>query len=145
MAPDPARDNLEEIKHIVVVMMENRSFDHMLGHRKLEGKLDIEGLSPELYNLDPHRNKIPITAFDADAQKIQRHGEALQKRLDPDHSPKGVAKQIGNGYGDFPMGGFVQAFVESRKPEDNVGEDLWMVPMGYYEAKDLPVYEFLAD
>ncbi len=32
MATDQALVNLEQIKYIVVVMMENRSFDHMLGH-----------------------------------------------------------------------------------------------------------------
>jgi phospholipase C len=42
------------------------------------------------------------------------------------------------------MDGFVKAFVESRNPADNVGEDLWMVPMGYYTGKDLPTYDFLA-
>ena len=52
--------------------------------------------------------------------------------------------QIGPGYGDQPMGGFVKAFVESRKPEDNVGKDLWGVPMGYYTGKDVPVYDHLA-
>ena len=29
--------NLEKIEHIVVLMMENRSFDHMLGYLKLNG------------------------------------------------------------------------------------------------------------
>jgi phospholipase C len=42
------------------------------------------------------------------------------------------------------MGGFVKAFVRSRRPEDKVGEDLWIVPMGHYTAKDLPVYDYLA-
>jgi phospholipase C len=75
---------------------------------------------------------------------VQRHGEALQKKLDPDHSPKGVRTQLGPGYGDFHNGGFVKSFIDSRKPQDHVGPDLWMVPMGYYTAKDLPVYEHLA-
>ena len=33
-------------------------------------------------------------ANDADAHKVQRSGEALQKKLDPDHSKRGVQIQI---------------------------------------------------
>jgi phospholipase C len=147
---------LRKIRHIVVVMMENRSFDHMLGYLSLTAAAERDGLSyrPEVNGLTgpevnandaPNGKRIPIKAFDADAHDVQRMGEALQKRLDPDHSPAGVAKQLGARTGDmYPMDGFVRAFVESRMPSDNVGEDLWIVPMGYYTAKDLPMYDFLA-
>jgi phospholipase C len=137
---------LEQIEHIVVVMMENRSFDMMLGHLSLDGMSDVEGLTgPEVnFNVGPGGEHIAITAFDADGERVQRHGEALQKRLDPDHSKHGVQVQLGHGYGTMPNGGFVKAFIETRKPQDNVGEDLWIVPMGYYTAQDLPTYSFLA-
>jgi phospholipase C len=146
MANDEGLDQLHQIKHIVVLMMENRSFDMMLGHLSLEGMADVDGLTgPDVnFNVDPNGSKIPSTAFDADANRIQRHGEALEKKLDPDHSKRGVQTQLGNGYGDQPNGGFVKAFIDSRKPEDNVGPDLWMVPMGYYTGKDLPTYDYLA-
>jgi phospholipase C len=152
MADDQALERLKKIKHIVVLMMENRSFDHMLGYLELEGMKGVNGLSgPDVnFNLDKNRKSIGIHAFDADGTKVQRPGEALQKKLDPDHSPKGVAVQVGYGYGDKSkgdrtMGGFVRNFIESRKPEDNVGPDLWSVPMGYYTSKDLPVYDYLAN
>jgi len=61
-------------------------------------------------------------------------GWVTSKRLDPDHSKRGVQVQLGHGYGTGGNGGFVKAFIKSRKPEDGVGEDLWMVPMGYYTA-----------
>jgi phospholipase C len=156
---DQIPDRLGQIQHIVVVMMENRSFDHMLGYLSLNhppggegsGGLgpipEIDGLTgPDVnFNVDPSGATIPITAFDADADNIQRAGEALSKALDPDHSPAGVAKQLGTlSDGRYPMDGFVRAFVESRKPEDHVGENLSVVPMGYYTAKDLPTYDFLA-
>ena len=39
-----ADDNLRKIDHIVVLMMENRSFDHMLGFLTIEqGRTDVEG------------------------------------------------------------------------------------------------------
>ncbi len=43
---------LQQIRHIVVLMMENRSFDHMLGHLSLEGMADVNGLTGGEYNLD---------------------------------------------------------------------------------------------
>jgi phospholipase C len=144
---DHAAQRLNDIKHIVVLMMENRSFDHMLGHLSLEGMTEVNGLTGNEFNLGPDNKPIPITAFNADAHHVQREGEALQKKLDPDHSKKGVQIQLGPGYGTDPNEtnqGFVKAFVESRKPEDDVGPELWMVPMGYYTSKDVPVYDHLA-
>jgi phospholipase C len=139
-------DRLRTLKHIVVVMMENRSFDHMLGYLGLEGMTDVDGLTGDEFNLDADGKRVPVHAFDADAHEVQRPGEALQKRLDPDHSPRGVRVQLGPGYTkDGPLnGGFVRSYIESRKPADNVGKDLWPVPMGYYTSKDVPVYDHLA-
>jgi phospholipase C len=150
---DDGSDRLKKINHIVVVMMENRSFDHMLGYLSLpDAKGDVpnpevQGLeSPQTnFNVGPGNIRVQITPFDADGHAVQREGEALQKRLDPDHSPEGVAIQLGESRGDaYPMDGFVRSFVASRRPNDNVGQDLWIVPMGYYTAKDLPTYDFLA-
>jgi phospholipase C len=125
-------------------MMENRSFDHMLGYLERDGMAEVNGLSGSEFNLDRDGDEIRVRAFDAEAHRVQREGEALQKSLDPDHSPKGVRKQLGPGYGSGTNGGFVRSFIESRKPEDRVPKELWMVPMGYYTSKDLPVYDHLA-
>jgi phospholipase C len=138
-----------KVKHIVVVMMENRSFDHMLGYLDRDSKLDVEGLRGDEYNLDRNGHKVPVHAFDADATDVLRSGEALRKALDPDHSKKGVGTQLGAGYENHPHpdghnGGFVRAFAESRKQEDHVDPKLWAVPMGYYTAEDVPTYDFLA-
>jgi phospholipase C len=139
------RDRLKTLKHVVVVMMENRSFDHMLGYLKRDGMADVDGLAGNEWNLDKKGRRIAVTPFDAEAHSIQPRGEALQKRLDPDHSPKGVRIQLGPGYADKGHNkGFVRSFIESRKPEDKVGENLWMVPMGYYTGKDVPVYDHFA-
>jgi len=43
--------SLEKVKHIVVLMLENRSFDHMLGFLSLDaGRTDVDGLKPGLSN-----------------------------------------------------------------------------------------------
>jgi phospholipase C len=137
---------LRALKHIVVVMMENRSFDHMLGYLKRDQMADLDGLSGDEFNVDKDGKRRSVHAFDAEANLVQRPGEALQKRLDPDHSPKGVQVQLGRGYVDQGPAnhGFVRNFIETRKAADNVGADLWNVPMGYYTSKDVPVYDYLA-
>lgn len=144
MTDEQALERLRQVQHLVVVMMENRSFDHMLGYLKLEGMPEVNGLTGTEYNLDRDGSQIQVARFDADGTAVQKPGEALQKRLDPDHSKAGVQVQLGEGYGNFPNGGFVKSFIESRNPADNIGRDLWMVPMGYYGSKDLPTYDFLA-
>jgi phospholipase C len=41
----------ERIEHIVVLMLENRSFDHMLGYPSLEGgRDDVDDLRPGMAN-----------------------------------------------------------------------------------------------
>src|SRR6185295_8716201 len=48
-ALDPGR--LANIDHIVVLMMENRSFDHMLGYLSKDGgRVDVDGLRDGLKN-----------------------------------------------------------------------------------------------
>jgi phospholipase C len=146
MADDQANQRLARIQHIVVVMMENRSFDHMLGYLKRDGMPEVNGLNGDEFNLDPNGNRVPLREFHADASDVQRQGEALQKSLDPDHSKAGVHNQLGpwGADGRPEMGGFVKAFVQTRNPDDHVDPELWMVPMGHYTADDLPTYDYLA-
>jgi phospholipase C len=48
---EQADDPLAKVDHIVVMMLENRSFDHMLGYLSLTGRRpDIDGLRPGLDN-----------------------------------------------------------------------------------------------
>jgi len=50
-AADDTTANLRKIEHIVVLMLENRSFDHMLGYLSLEGaRPDVDGLKPSMAN-----------------------------------------------------------------------------------------------
>ncbi len=43
--------NLAKVDHVVVVMLENRSFDHVLGYLSLGGgRPEIDGLRPGLAN-----------------------------------------------------------------------------------------------
>lgn len=130
--PDPAEDNLHKIDHIVVLMLENRSFDHMLGYLSLTGgRTDIDGLKPGMSNEYGGRD-YPIEHLDRTALD----GEAE----DPCHSPDCVDEQISGG-----MGGFVSSFAKhlagARPPAANPDPGL---VMRYYDERELPVYDFLA-
>jgi phospholipase C len=116
--------NLEKVDHIVVLMLENRSFDHMLGYLSLEGaRGDVDGLRPEFANEHDGRSHLGSTAI-AD---------------DPDHSASSVDLQIGGG----AMNGFVTSFAGTLSRRGVPEADLGRV-MGYYNAADVPVYDHLA-
>src|SRR5215469_7003556 len=84
--------NLDKIDHIVVVMLENRSFDHMLGYLSLSGRRpDVDGLRPELANRYHERAYPP------------HHLDETAIGMDPDHSAGAIDTQIADGN----MSGFV--------------------------------------
>lgn len=120
-----ARENLDKIEHVVVLMLENRSFDHMLGYLTLEaGRTDIDGLTVEMSNSHAGRG-YPV-------HHLERR--VLTKEEDPAHGGRSIAEQIKDG-----NSGFVSNYAKDR-PE---APDLSVV-MGYYNASDLPVYDHLA-
>ena len=123
-------DSLEKVEHIVVLMLENRSFDHMLGYLSLErGREDVDGLKPEMSN---NARGTSYAVKHLDATHIPN------PHWDPDHSAAATDLQIGGG----EMDGFAESFartLESRKvtePPPDPGK-----VMGYYHAGDLPVTE----
>lgn len=76
---------LDALKHIVVLMMENRSFDHMLGGLKVPG---INGLTGNESNPDTNGNQVKVSQ----SAKFQGQLEA-----DPDHHFPGVDIKIYGG------------------------------------------------
>jgi phospholipase C len=118
--------NLDKVDHIVVLMMENRSFDHMLGYLSLRGRSDIDGLQPGLTN-EYEGCSYPV-----------HHLPSTTVAVDPDHSADAVDLQLG---GD-KMDGFVASFAATMATRGGV-EDPGAV-MGYYDAEDVPVYDHLA-
>jgi phospholipase C len=123
-AVDQDAANLKKIDHIVVLIMENRSFDHMLGYLSLEaGRTDIDGLQAGMSN-SHNGKKYPI-------RHLQR--TALTKPEDPCHGGACTAQQVSNN-----MGGFVDNYVKSRPKAPH--PDL---VMGYYSGADLPTYDHL--
>lgn len=164
-----ARRNLSTIDHIVVLMLENRSFDHMLGYLSLEGgRDDVDGLTPGL--TDALRD-VPFvgqtvsekTNFHIDSE-TSPNGRAPTAAFfeDPAHGFGSVLNQIGSevcpafkdaeggdpvvpaGRQPRDMKGFVDSFsgvLTTKFPNSNIDPGL---VMGYYNAQDVPAYDFLA-
>src|SRR5262249_13055959 len=96
---------LDQLKHIVVLMMENRSFEHMLGDLKREDPR-INGLTGAETNPDTTGEPVKVRA-----------SAAFQGQLDPDpdHHFPAVHKQLYYGTAGPPgaqpaMQGFIQSY-----------------------------------
>jgi len=101
--------NLGKVDHFVVVMMENRSFDHMLGYLSLPGeggRTDINGLTGTEYNRDAEGAEQAVYLRVPPAQD-QPSTSFLN---DPEHGWDHVAAQL-SGDTDHPSNaGFVRDF-----------------------------------
>ena len=95
-----ADENLKKIDHIVVLMMENRSFDHMLGFLTLEHERDdVDGPTREMTN--EYRGET-YRVHPATSTK-------LVKAQDPCHSGWCVDEQLADG-----SAGFVGNYMKTR-------------------------------
>ena len=126
---------LDRIETIVVVIMENRSFDHVLGHLSLPqfgGRTDVDGL----INLDTD----PRFANEYQ-QQIYRPFPMTDGRLPHDlpHSRKEIAVQMALSGGTPTMSGFVQAYVETS--HSTVEQP---PPLGYLTPDAVFMSNFLA-
>ena len=124
---------LDNLKHIVVLMMENRSFDHMLG--SLTGvNPQIDGITTQLSNPDTTGaavQPLPLAQFQG------------QVDPDPDHHFPAVDMQIFGGDTSpnrvANMQGFVKSYFNQQK---DVGHSQKI--MYYFAQNQLPVLTTLA-
>jgi phospholipase C len=127
--PDPSRpagtDRLPQIKHIVVLMMENHSFDNYLGTLgRGEGLPLGEDEQPDAENLDASGQ--PVRAYHLPST-VQHLGV-------PSQSWSAAHTQFAGG----KMTGFVTATQDTDPAADKT------VAMGYWTEADLPFYHALA-
>jgi phospholipase C len=125
---DPARVTRDllraRIEHVVVLMMENRSFDHVFGALSLhEGRDDVDGLREGMGNEDADGNF--VAPF-----RIDQHCQA-----DPPHGWDASHRQWNEGRND----GFV------REHAARVGAELGPQVMAYQDRSTSPVSYALAD
>jgi phospholipase C len=121
--PDPA-PVATQVEHIVFLMMENRSFDHMLGYRALKGH-DVRGLAGNEQNAIPDGNR-PYRV---------KHLTKTKGIPSPCHEFHCVAEQVAEG----AMTGFAANYAR-RSAVTDPG-----LAMGYYTEAELPMYEFAAN
>src|SRR6266850_4250903 len=118
----------DQIKHVVLLMMENHSFDQMLGcledeFPELEGvRLDAPSARS---NLDLSGK--PVLQIPTDEQQVER---------DPKHETENVLAQLANG-----NSGFVADY--QRNVAGNTNDDRQNI-MGYYALDRLPALHALA-
>src|ERR1700733_5070823 len=133
----PGTDLLPQIKHIVVLMMENHSYDNYLG--MLQGR-------GEGFSLDPD-GKPDVTNHDADGRPVRAHHlpSTVQRPRVPSQSWHATHHQWGHGKHD----GFVTATEVVVPAAGDVERAACEGPaaaggMGYWTEDDLPFYYGLA-
>lgn len=118
---------MDPIRHVVVLMLENRSFDHALG--------GLQSAIPDLKGVaNPGSNPCP-------SGKVTQAAVAdPQFKLDPPHEHADVLAQIGK-----PRAGAMQGFVtEFAKRHAKSDSKDWQQVMAYFRDGDLPVLHRLA-
>lgn len=139
-----APEALRRYEHIVVLMMENRSFDHYFGHLSMprelggEGRTDVDGLRGD------------------EVQYLYRPGSDGNEAFRLFHAATRKLGDIAHGWDDChtqfnggAMNGFIQAhFADLQKADQaecgrhcaDLGD-----PMAYYKREDTPVLHQLFD
>jgi len=118
------------IKHVVVLMFENRSFDHMIG--------SLRRLFPDLDGIDPAHPGSNVDPRDPEHPYFQRPTSTTAFAKDPQHGLADVRHQLDSPLG--PCGGFVDDFIIAY----NTPRDVTQEVMGYFDVGDLPAMHRLA-
>ncbi|MHB1285625.1 MAG: alkaline phosphatase family protein [Leptospirales bacterium] len=133
-------DPLDQIETIVILMMENRSFDHMLGYLSLPPyNRSLNGIQTSQEWLSEHSNP-----FNGDLYTLF-HLKAKQFPVDPPHERYDISFQLGPPVNNvFPMNGFVGNYAVVQA----ISLDPAIAPlpavMGYYAPSEVPITHFLA-
>ena len=127
-------DKLAEIETIFIVMLENRSFDHMLGYLSLPPyNRDIEGIKQAWSS--NYTNVFYLATY----RPWYRSDPYVP--VDPPHERGDIDVQMGGPIQSAPMNGFVQSYTsDSRVKPVDYGDVL-----GYYTPAEIPITHFLSD
>jgi len=125
---------LDKLQHIVVLMMENRSFDHMLG--------SLKAVNPKIDGVDANS----FTNPDSNGNPVKPQASATfqgQLQPDPDHHFPAVDLQIFGGNTSAGRQPNMEGFVKSYFNQQRDVRHSQMI-MYYFKQKDLPVLTNLA-
>jgi phospholipase C len=129
---------LSDIKHVVYLMMENRSFDHyfgtMAGVRGFGDKNAIPGVFRQAgytpgKGPDPHGHLPP---FHLDTKDLASYAECVDD-ITHDWAPQHLSRN----------GGKMDGWLTTHLKQD--GPSIGPLTMGYYEQPDIPLYRALAE
>ncbi|MGZ3460392.1 MAG: alkaline phosphatase family protein [Archangium sp.] len=128
---------LDELQTIVILMQENRSFDHLLGHLSLDNpQWDVDGLrdldiNPRYANVFENRIYRPFLIED----------EASVVLRDLPHSRDLVHVQLAQSLNGkrYRMSGFIEAYVAYTQHQVENSP-----PMGYFDSRGAWMTSFLA-
>ena len=122
---------LDRLEHIVVVMMENRSFDHMLGALRADDP-NIDGFPDGWTNPGPNGEVVPVRL------KASYRGQLTP---DPEHHFVQVDKQIFNGDPArvANMQGFVRSYYDQQQSLAHASQIMYA-----FKPSQLPVLTTLA-
>jgi len=131
MAARPRGGKLTDIEHVVILIQENRSFDHYFG--TLPG---VRGFADPSGQEALHQPGYPVAGFE---------GELLPFHLETNGAPQcfpDITHQWAPQHHCWD-GGKMDGFVKAHLEVD--GEAAGPATMGYYERADIPFYHALAD
>ena len=111
------------IKHIIVMMKENRAFDHLLGHLAQAGQPGADGIPSTFTNKDKNGVDVPFT-----------HATSTCISHDPGHQWNEMHAQVDAG----AMDGFVTSAAKTTGTDGHFA-------MSYYDENDLPFFYFIAN
>jgi phospholipase C len=111
------------IKNVIVLMKENRSFDHLLGQLHTSGQPEVEAIPPAFANRD--NANVSVASFHSDTTCINK---------DPGHQWDDMHAQVNGG----AMDGFVKNAANTTMTDGHF-------VMGTYGPTDLPFYYWLAN
>ncbi len=124
----------DRVSTVVLVMLENRSFDHMLGHLTFENLMPgVDGLGQDLTKYENPYKGGSYLPFPMPAGPL-----AFDLPHEWDYVDKQLAKSVVTE--QFDMTGFVEAYAAFNKVEPAQQAD----PMGFFSSDRVPITSFLA-
>lgn len=137
--------NLEAVDTVAIVMMENRSFDHMLGHLSLPafgGRDDVEGLQGELSEEGELVDEQYANFGEGTPYYPFLFEEDRPLSGDVPHDREEIQTQLGSPgvTGEYPMNGFVKAYFDYQETTRTEHP----LPMGFFGPDHVPITTFFA-
>jgi phospholipase C len=135
---------LKDIDHIVFVMLENRSFDHLCGYLSTDDHpIAVEGIGAG----EAWLKKTANYDEDGNAWVVNKLTDPKLEIQDPPHGWQAMQDQINTPAflrGPRKMGGFVWRYIKSRLDANEQRPRNPGAVMGYYGRDDVWMYDFFA-